>query len=169
MPQLDIVCFYADLGNPYLPLLERMTQSAKAVMPYCRTVLLTPTPSRYLSSLFDKTCDLSPDMKTTTETLCYDRARTTVSWQGLTQVPTCYTDPDIEFRKPIPMSNDWDVALLWRKRKPDQPINTGVVLANPGPSLFWARYGAIVTESSDQVARLVVRPACLFGFDGRLP
>lgn len=143
---LDIVCFYAELGNPYYPLLKQMTESAKAVMPHARTVLLTPTPSAQLDKLFDRTIDLSREMVTTRETICYDRARATVSWQAVTQSKTVYSDPDILFRKEVPFTDDFDVGLLWRKRKPDQPINTGIVLAKPGCNQFWARYGAIVAN-----------------------
>lgn len=141
---LDVVFYYAELGNPYLPLIERATQSCLEVMPYARRVLLTPTPSQELNKHFDKVVDLSPNMKTTRESLCYDRARVTVSWQGMTKNDTIYSDPDIEFQKPIPFDGSFDVGLLWRKRKPDQPINTGLVLATPGSPMFWARYGAIV-------------------------
>lgn len=143
---LTIMCFYADLGNPYFPLLRDMTQSAKAVMPDARTVLMTPTPTDELRGLFDKTVDLSSEMHTTKETVCYDRARATLSWQTMTQGSTLYTDPDIVFRKPVPFTEEFDVGLLWRKRKPDQPINTGLVLANPGALGFWRRYGAIVAN-----------------------
>lgn len=145
-PNLDFVCFYADLGNPYFQLIERMTNSVKAVMPEARTVLLTPTPSKALSDLFGKTVDLSSEMHTTKETVCYDRARATVSWQGVTQNNTVYTDPDILFRRRVPFTEEFDVGLLWRKRKPDQPINTGIVLTKPGCPAFWARYGAIVAN-----------------------
>lgn len=145
-PRLDIVCFYADLGRPYLSLMETMTQSAKRVMPYARTVLLTSTPSPELETLFDKTVDLSQHMKTTEKTVCYDRAVSTVSWQALTEGRTIYTDPDIEFRREVEFDGSFDVGLLWRPRKPDQPINTGIVLAEPGFSGFWTHYGAIAAN-----------------------
>ena len=72
---LDIVCFYAELGRPYLPLIERMTKSAKRVMPYARTVVITPTPSAELCNLFDNWLDISKEITTTDQTVCYDRAR----------------------------------------------------------------------------------------------
>lgn len=148
MPQspLDIVCFYADLGRPYLPLIETMTASAKRAMPYARTVLLTPTPSDELAVCFDKTIDLSPHMKTTEKTVCFDRATTTVSWQAHTESRTIYADPDIEFHREVEFDGTFDVGLLWRPRKPDQPINTGIVLAEPGSKAFWGRYGAIAAN-----------------------
>lgn len=141
----DLVCFYADLGHPYMPLLQNMTQSAKRIMPDVRTVLLTPTPSSELSHMFDKVHYLR-DMQTTHKTLCFDRARATVSWASLTKNRTIYSDPDIEFHREIEFDASFDIGLLWRGRKPDQPINTGIVLAEPGCKEFWGRYGAIIAN-----------------------
>lgn len=143
---LDVVAFYADLGRPYLPLIEQMTASAKRAMPWCRTVLLTPTPSEDLEACFDKTIDLSPYMRTTEKTVCYDRATSTVSWQAQTSARTIYADPDIEFHRAVEFDGSFDVGLLWRPRKPDQPINTGIVLAEPGCPDFWRHYGAIAAN-----------------------
>ena len=146
LPSLDIVCFYSDLGRPYFDLMANMTASAKRAMPYARTVLLTPTPSKDLGALFDKMVDMSSDMQTTEKTVCFDRARSTVSWQAMTQNRTIYADPDIEFHREVEFDGSFDVGLLWRPRKPDQPINTGIVLAEPGCNLFWANYGAIAAN-----------------------
>lgn len=143
---LDIVVFYADLGRPYLPLIEQMTASAKQAMPWARTVLLTPTPSEELGRHFDRCIDLSGHVKTTEKTVCYDRAASTVSWQAVTKIRTIYADPDIEFHRPVEFDGSFDVGLLWRKRKPDQPINTGIVLAEPGHLEFWRQYGAVVAN-----------------------
>lgn len=145
-PSLDLAVYYADLGRPYLPLIETCTASAKKTMPYIRTICLTPTPSPELAALFDKTIDLSSNMKTTEKTVCYDRATTTVSWQAQTQNRTIYADPDIEFHREVEFDDSFDVGLLWRPRKPDQPINTGIVLAEPGGNIFWAHYGAVVAN-----------------------
>lgn len=145
-PSLDIVVFYANLGRPYLPLIELCTQSAKRVMPYARTVLLTPTPSKELERLFDKQIDLSANLTTTEKTVCYDRAACTVSWQGHTENRTIYADPDIEFNREVHFDGSFDVGLLWRPRKPDQPVNTGIVLAEPGSTKFWVQYGAIAAN-----------------------
>lgn len=142
-PDLDIVVFYADLGRPYLSLIEAMTQSAKRAMPYARTVLLTSTPSEEVASHFDKMIDMSKHVTTTEKTVCIDRARSTVSWQAITKNRTIYADPDIEFHREVEFDGSFDVGLLWRPRKPDQPINTGIVLAEPGHLEFWRRYGAI--------------------------
>lgn len=143
LPSLDVCCFYADLGRPYMDAIETMTTSAKRTMPYARTVLMTPTPSPALAAHFDKTIDLSPYMRTTEKTVCIDRARSTVSWQALTENRTIYADPDIEFNREVEFDHTFDVGLLWRPRKPDQPINTGIVLAEPGQKDFWMHYGAI--------------------------
>lgn len=146
LPKLDIVCFYANLGRPYFDLIVDMTASAKRIMPYARTVLLTPTPSPELGALFDKMVDMSPHMKTTEKTVCFDRAVSTVSWQRLTEGRTIYADPDIEFHREVEFDGSFDVGLLWRPRKPDQPINTGIVLAEPGFNQFWTNYGAIAAN-----------------------
>ena len=144
--EVDIVCYYADLGRPYLPLIEQMTSSAKRAMPWCRTVLMSPTPSADLDRLFDKTIDISAHVRTTEKTVCYDRAVSTVSWQSQTKRRTIYADPDIEFHRPVEFDGSFDVGLLWRKRKPDQPINTGIVLAEPGHLEFWRNYGAVAAN-----------------------
>ncbi len=123
----EIVCFYAELGRPYLPLIERMTASAKAVMPDVRTVLLTPTPSAKLARLFDQVFVMPVEAKW--ETLCLDR--------------TIYADPDIVFQK-SPEFGNFDIGVAWRRAKPDQPVNTGLILAEPGNHKFWKHYGSIV-------------------------
>lgn len=146
LPSLDVLCFYADLGRPYLPLMQTMTASAKRVMPYARTVLVTPTPDPALSRMFDKTVDVSAHMKTTEKTVCFDRATVTVSWQGQTENRTIFADPDIEFNREVEFDGSFDVGLLWRQRYPAQPINTGIVLAEPGSKAFWGHYGAIVAN-----------------------
>lgn len=142
----DVVCWYADLGRPYLPLIAQMTASAKRVMPDSRTVLITPTNSEELASHFDIVWDISHQITTTEKTVCYDRARATVSWQAMTDRRTIYADPDIEFNRAVEFDGSFDVGLLWRPRKPDQPINTGIVLAEPGSLTFWSHYGAIVAN-----------------------
>jgi hypothetical protein len=146
MSSLDIVCFYADLGRPYLDLIRNMTASAKRAMPHARTVLLTPTPTHVLGQCFDKMVNLSGQLEGTADTLCIDRVRATVSWQALTKNRTIYADPDVEFHREIPFDGSFDVGLLWRARKPDQPINTGIVLAEPGSPDFWSHYGAVAVN-----------------------
>lgn len=146
LPKLNIVCFYADLGRPYLPQIAKMTASAQRVMPYARTVLVTPTPKPELTELFDATMDVSADVKTTDKTVCFDRARSTVWWQSISEGRTIFTDPDIEFHREVEFDGSFDVGLLWRPRKPDQPINTGIVLAEAGFKDFWAHYGAIAVN-----------------------
>lgn len=139
---MNIVCYYADLGRPYLPLLERMTASAKRLMPKARTVLLTPTPKPELAALFDHTCGI--DLETTFDNLCVERARAMVSWMMSPQTEeTVFVDPDLEFQQPVKFDASFDVGLLWRDGKPDQPINTGMILAHPGSPEFWKHYGAI--------------------------
>jgi hypothetical protein len=139
----DIVLYYADFGRPYLPLIERMTRSARKVMPNARVVLLTPTPSKALGKLFDVTCPI--DVETTLDNLCRERARAMVSWMLATGENTIFVDPDIEFRE-APQFGRFDVGLMWRKKKPDQPVNTGLILARPGFEQFWRRYGHIAVN-----------------------
>lgn len=137
----QIVMFYAELGRPYLPLIEAMTGSAKAVMPEATTVLLTPTPSAKLARLFDQ-MHIMP-VTATWENLCLERARCMVSWQCQSTERTIYVDPDVVFRYPVEFGN-FDVGVAWRSAKPDQPVNTGLILAEPGNLKFWKHYGSIV-------------------------
>lgn len=142
-PPLDLVVWYADLGRPYLPLIETCTASAKKAMPHIRTVILTPTPSLELARCFDKVVPL--EFETTVNTICIDRVKATVGWQSITQNRTIFCDPDIEFNRAVEFG-DFDIGLLWRPRYPAQPINTGIVLAEPGQADFWRHYGAIAVN-----------------------
>ena len=56
--QPDLVCFYMDLGRPYIPLIQAMTKSAREVMPGSRLIVLTPTPSKELEDQFDYQVEL---------------------------------------------------------------------------------------------------------------
>lgn len=138
---LDVVCFYVDFGRPYAPLMEQMCSSAKRALPGCRTVLLTPTPQGAHAEPFDTIChlDFAPDSKT----LCRDRAVAMASWNRSGERPCIFVDPDIEFRRAPKLFEGWDVGLLWRK-KPDQPINTGLIVSKPRLNAFWAHYATIV-------------------------
>lgn len=143
---LDLVCFYCDLGRPYMPLIDRMVSSGRRAMPGVRAVLLTRTPSPELAAPFDLTIDLGPrSLEEMAGTLCYDRARATASWMAQTGRPAVLADPDVEFRA-APPDLDADVGLLWRRNKRDQPVNTGVILAKPGHREFWQHYVRIVAN-----------------------
>ena len=48
-----VVCYYADVGRPYLPLIEQMTASVKRVIPDAIRVLLTPTQDCKAAPYFD--------------------------------------------------------------------------------------------------------------------
>lgn len=139
----DIVCYYAELGRPYTRLLERMTASARRVMPDARLVLITPTGCD-AERCFDVVARI--EVKTTFDNLCLERARATVSWMLQTGNRTILADPDIEFRNPVEMDGTFDVGLVWRSGKPDQPINTGLVFAEPGRPQFWKRYGSVAVN-----------------------
>lgn len=140
---MEIVCFYADIGRPYLPLIQRMTQTAKAVMPDCTLTLLTPTPTMELISCFDRHVYLT-DIAAEWETLCFSKSRAIVTWQEQLTEPCVFVDPDIEFKHPLQFP-DGDVGLLWRKSNAN-PINIGMIFARPGVPEFWSRYGAIVAS-----------------------
>lgn len=142
--QLDLVCFYADLGRPYLPLIEQMTKSAKAVMPDCRTVVMTPTPSKELCRNFDLLVKL--EVPVDLKNLCLLKTRSIMTWQGQMDRPSVFVDPDLVFQKPIEFPVMTDVGLLWRSTKPAQPVNAGMILARPGCEEFWKKYGAIAAN-----------------------
>lgn len=141
--RLNLACFYADIGRPYLPLIERMTKTARQVMPQCRLTLLTPTPHLELIKHFDEHVYLT-DIKAEWESLCYGKARAIVTWQEKLEEPCVFVDPDIEFKHPLQFP-DADVGLLWRTSNAN-PINIGMIFARPGVPEFWKRYGAIVAS-----------------------
>lgn len=145
---IDLACYYADIGRPYLPLIERMTQSAKSVMPDCRLTLLTPTPLKQLVRLFDTHVHLL-DIEAEASSLCYSKARSIMTWQMQLKAPCVFVDPDIEFRRPLQFP-DADVGLLWRKSNAN-PINIGMIFARPGAPEFWNRYGAIAASLPRQL------------------
>lgn len=146
---LDVVCYYADLGRPYGPLIERMTSSARRVMPDARLVLLTPNAPEKIRAMFDLTCQLPAKADETN--LCLERVRAVVSWQMVTQRPAIHCDPDLEWRKTPEFMTSYDVRLLWRRHKPDQPVNTGMIFAGPNCPRFWAHYGSIVVNLPPEI------------------
>lgn len=140
--QPNLVLFYADLGRPYLPLIRNTVESAKRVMPDCKITLLTPTPSAELCGLFDEYVYIKMD--TTWKTVCYDKARTIMTWQGQLKEPCIFIDPDLEFRQPVEMPDE-DVGLLWRDKSAN-PVNAGMIFARPGSPIFWKKYGNTVAS-----------------------
>lgn len=141
---MDVVCYYVDWGRPYGPLLRNMAESAKRVMPECRTVLLTPTPMCDGAAHFDAVYQ-SPEIKEKDgiALLSLSRCQANVSWQAQSQTETIYCDPDVEFlRRPVFRDED-DICLLWRD-KPDQRVNAALFYSKPGQRYFWERYGRIV-------------------------
>lgn len=141
MQQPDVVLFYNDFGRPYLPLIERLVQSAKVQMPECRTVVMTMTPSKKLFKLFDHPIHIvsEPNAKT----VCLDKARAIVTYMAQADRPVIFTDPDVEFVRPA-VFPEADVGLLWRKSKPSQPVNSGMIFSLPSTDEFWKRYGNTV-------------------------
>jgi len=136
-----VVCFYADLGNHgYLPLIRRMCESAKAVMPDCETVLLTTTDDTELVGFFDRAHIM--DMEITPQNLCASRARLTTSWQLQSDAITLYADPDIVFQKAPEIPPDADILFSWKSKRAAQPINSGLVIAKPGCPEFWKKYAS---------------------------
>ena len=141
MQPTDLCCFYSDLGRPYFPLIKRMTESAKRVMPDARTILLTPTPTPELCALFDQHVHFTT-MQTTVNTVCYDKATAIVSWQKTIDRLTVFIDPDLEFKRPIDFPSNADIGLLWRGTTA-YPVNGGMIFTQPGCAKFWTRYGNI--------------------------
>ncbi len=148
----DIVCYYADLGRPYEPLIERMTGSARRVMPDARLVLLTPNAGEEIRRHFDTVCQLPPGADETN--LCLERVRAVVSWQMVTQRISIHCDPDLEWKRRPGLIDGAlynAVGLLWRAHKPDQPVNTGMIIATPGAREFWQRYGSIAVNLPPEI------------------
>lgn len=138
-----IVCYYADVGRPYLPLLEQMTVSVKQVIPNAETVLLTPTPDCGAGKFFDHVQAIT-DRPTTDLNLCQERAIAMTSFMlHKHNCNTVFVDPDLVFLQE-PQFGKFDVGLMWREKKPDQPINTGMILAKPGAEDFWKHYGEVI-------------------------
>jgi hypothetical protein len=135
-----IVCYYADLGRPYGPLIERMTGSARAVMPDAHLMLLTPTPDTPMRAHFHDVCPVPK--QATFQNLCLQRAVAISSWAGQYPGPTIFVDPDLEFLQPVKIDSTYDVGLLWRE-KPDQPVNTGLIVSQNQRTAFWKHYGKI--------------------------
>lgn len=144
VPRLDIVCFYADLGRPYRPLIEQMSRSAGEKIPGCRRVMLTPTPQDWMNIFFDDVFPLP--VAVTLDNLCFERARASMSWGTVTSFPFLLVDPDIMFLAPPRIEDNADIQLLWRRSKPDQPVNSGVVYSRPGQVGFWTDYGHIAAN-----------------------
>lgn len=146
---LDVVCYYVDLGRPYGPLIERMTASARRVMPDARLVLLTPNAGEEISRHFDLTCKLPAKADETN--LCLERVRAIVSWQMVAQRPAIHCDPDLEWQNRPIIPNDGAMHLLWRLHKPDQPVNTGMIAAGTGATAFWQHYGSVVVNLPPEI------------------
>lgn len=149
---IDLVCYYADMGRPYLPLIAKMTKTAKQHIPNVRLVLMTPTPSRELCGHFDLLIPLT-ECQATHETLVLERARATTSWMIQADNPTILCDPDIVFRGSPTFDGTFDVGFMWRGGKQDQPINAGLVLAMPGFGTFWKHYGNVVANLTKELHR----------------
>lgn len=140
---LDLVCFYADIGRPYMPLIERMTSSARAVMPDARLTVITPTPTYSLTRCFDDVIHY-PKL-VTAENLMMEVVRAEVSWAVKTDTPTAFVDVDLEFKRPIKFGG-YDIGLLWRDDLPGQPVNAGLILTQPGQDKFWRTFGDIAAN-----------------------
>lgn len=140
--QADVVCYYADLGKPYRPLLEKMCASVRKTMPGARLVCMTPTWDGDLGNGFDMIAKCR--MPTVADNLCIERVRATCSWATKTDRPVIFTDPDIEF-KIHPAIFD-GIGLMWRTGKSDQPINTGIFISTPGNNEFWHHYGRVAVN-----------------------
>lgn len=144
---IDVVCYYADFGRPYRPLMERMAGSARQHVPGGRTVILTSTPKPWMADVFDAVAEYKSQsyQSVTPQNLCQQRAEATMSWAVYAERDTLFVDPDVEFRA-APRWPDADVGLLWRRDRPTMPVNTGVIMARAGRPDFWQAYGRAVVN-----------------------
>jgi len=145
---IDVVCYYADFGRPYEPLLERMFTSARRVMPGCHTAFLTPTPRPWMHDMAAEVIALQAEPNLMT--LARDRAVAMTSLMVVAKRPVLLVDPDIAFQR-APDFPDADVALLWRRKKVDQPINNGAIYARPGCPEFWKKYSHIAINLPKEI------------------
>ena len=165
--QVDVVCFYVNLGREgYAPLMTDMAASAKKAMPGCRVVLLSPNPTDDVCKPFDVLFKIG--CSTEPQYLCLERGRAHIAWMQKTDRPCVLADPDLIFTGQPPFDHgEWDIALSWRG-KPDQPVNSGSVLAFPGYQKFWWHYGAVMVNLPptlrawwcDQLAFSIMTGAC---------
>lgn len=148
----DIVCYYAENGLPYLPLMRRMYESAHDIMPDVSVKIVTPTPDEKFLEIFDEmvVVKASNDRKIS-QRLCLEKVRSMATYMIKFQRRTIFIDPDVVFHQEPVFDGSFDIGLLWRDQKPDQPINTGMILAEPGFRDFWWHYGNIAVNLPEQV------------------
>lgn len=142
---MDIVCFYAEIGmgDGYRVLMERMTASAREVMPDARLLLIAPDGvSTDIRKLFDKTARY-PDA-TARDDLIYHKGRAMLTLGLATDNVTAFVDPDIVFQKPIIEPDAFDLGLLWRNARADQPVNAGLIITRPHQHKFWLKFGQVL-------------------------
>jgi hypothetical protein len=139
----DILVYYADFGLPYREHIERLAASARRILPEARLVLLTPTPDK-VPDVFDATVVM--DAMPPGEKLMLYRIWAQICWLVATNRKTIVCDVDLEFlRKPV-FDGSFDIGLLWRTNKPDQPINTGLTLVGPGQRRFWEHQARVAAN-----------------------
>ena len=148
-PMLEIVCYYADLGRDYLPLFEKMINSARRTNPWAKITCMTPTPDK-VGKRWDLVIDTG-QFPAGSQNLILEKVRAIVSLGKTTDHHIVVADPDIEFIKPISFRNIADVGLLWRGKKPDQPINAGLIYITPGHPKFWEHYGEVAVNLPKEV------------------
>lgn len=140
-PGVDLVCYYADFDLPYRENIERLVGSARRVMPEMNLVLLSPNAPLWAEALFDEHHVTLP--MPSIETLMLERLRAHVAWLIGTTRRTVIVDVDIMFRQPVVFDGSFDIGLTWRDNRPDQPMNAGLILAEPGQRVIWGHYAQV--------------------------
>ncbi len=143
---LDILCFYAEMGNGenYIRHFERMTASARATMPDARLLLMSPEPfpRDEIAHCFDKIIRY-PDTPTVDD-LIYHKGRGFLTAALSTKNTTVFVDPDVEFKAPVLIDDSFDIGLTWRKERADQPALASLLITKPNQLTFWLKFGAVL-------------------------
>lgn len=143
---LDIICFYAEMGGgaSYVPLIERMTASARKAMPDARVLLMAPEPfpADEIAHKFDKILRY-PDAPTADD-LIYHKGRAFLTAALGTKNTTVFVDPDVEFLAPVLVDDSFDIGLTWRKERADQPALASLLVTKPNQMRFWLKFGHVL-------------------------
>jgi len=150
-PGIDLICYYADFGLPYRDAIERLVATAREVMPEMNLVLLSPNAAAWCIDLFDEH-HVTPNMPTV-DTLMLERLRAHISWFIGTTRRTVVVDVDIAFRHPVVFDGSFDVGLTWRDNRPDQPMNAGLILVEPGQRAIWSHYANVAVNLPSMLHR----------------
>lgn len=148
---VDVVCYYSDMGLPYREHVIKFARSVKNVMPNSRRILMTPN-AVDLSSYFNHVVMM--EEPAAWDTLMADRTIAHIRWAAGTNRRTVFCDCDLEMLKPPVFDGSFDVGLLWRGRdRPDMPICASMILMEPGLAGFNQLWAEIIVNIPDPVKR----------------